>query len=521
MILKGSQRANGADLAIHLSNAFDNERVEIAEIHGTVAGDLMGAFAEFEAVAQGTKAEKYLYSLSINPPDELTREQYFEAIDAIENRLGLTGQPRAVVFHVKADKHGIPREHCHVVWSRIDVENMRAIQLSHDKRKLMDMACELAHQYGLNLPPGLKAWEARQRHEKDALEPTLAEKAQQDQTGISPDQRRAEITSCYEQADNPQAFINALEQKGYVLARGDRRGFVVVDKFADVHSLTRYVKTHKAKDIKTRLAPLSPDDLPTVDQAKEIVRRRKQAQEEGEGERRRQDAEQRRQKAEDALGEQQAQRRAELLQKEQELLTRQQQEKLILHAAQAREASSLLFRMRSAVADLIGRTPGLRSVLGHIQKLTHLDPKERHRLESAALTRRHAREKLDIDRQKRLHARIETREKQALQKALRRKAPQAQKTHNKERQNFYDAARDQGLWRKKEFKEGDLTEDFNDAAEFVEGADRAEEAAGEADDDDRAPDWKHRADENAKNNRPKHGHKPKRPKGFGHRRDDE
>jgi hypothetical protein len=502
-------------------NSFDNERVEIAEVYGTVADDLMGAFAEFEAVAQGTKAEKYLYSLSINPPNELTREQYFEAIEAIENRLGLTGQPRAVVFHAKADKHGVPREHCHVVWSRIDVENMRAIHLAHDKRKLMDMACELAHRYGLDLPPGLKAWEARQRHEKEALEPTLAEKAQQDQTGITPDQRRAEITACYEQADNAQAFISALEQKGYVLARGDRRGFVVVDKFADVHSLTRYVKTHKAKDITARLAPLSPEDLPTVDQAKEIVRRRKQAQEDGEGERRKQDADQRRRKAEQALAEKHAERRAELRQREQELLIRQQQQKLSLHAAQAREAGGLLFRMRSAVADFIGSTPGLRSALGHIQKLTHLDPKERHALESAAIARRHAREKLDIERQKRMHARVETREIQALQKALRRRAQQARKLDNKAQQDFYDAARDQGLWRKREFKEGDLSVDFNDAAEFVEGAERADEAAGEVDDGDRAPNWKHRADQLAKNHRPKHGHKPKGGKGFGHRRDEE
>ena len=53
MILKGSQRGNGADLAIHLMNGFDNERIEIAEVYGTIAGDLYGAFAEFEAVAAG------------------------------------------------------------------------------------------------------------------------------------------------------------------------------------------------------------------------------------------------------------------------------------------------------------------------------------------------------------------------------------------------------------------------------------------------------------------------------------
>ena len=31
MILKGNQRANGADLAVHLMNAFDNERVHVAQ----------------------------------------------------------------------------------------------------------------------------------------------------------------------------------------------------------------------------------------------------------------------------------------------------------------------------------------------------------------------------------------------------------------------------------------------------------------------------------------------------------
>src|SRR5262245_22571597 len=108
-------------------NGFDNETIEIAEVYGTVAGDLYGAFAEFEAVSRGTKATEYLYSLSISPPKPLTRAQYNEAIATIEHGLGLTDQPRAVVVHVKDG-----REHCHVVWSRIDVENMRAIQMSHD-----------------------------------------------------------------------------------------------------------------------------------------------------------------------------------------------------------------------------------------------------------------------------------------------------------------------------------------------------------------------------------------------------
>ena len=228
MILKGNQRGNGADLAIHLMNSYDNESIEVAEVYGTVAGDLLGAFGEIEAVSLGTKATEPFYSLSIDPPQPMTREQYFEAISAIEHGLGLTDQPRAVVFHVKDG-----REHCHVVWSRIDIERMRAIQLSFDHSRLMDMACELSHKFGFELPAGMKAWEAGQAFEKDKLEPTLAEKAQAEETGITPDQRRAEITAAYEASDTPEAFRAALEQKGYILAKGDRRGFVVVDKFGN------------------------------------------------------------------------------------------------------------------------------------------------------------------------------------------------------------------------------------------------------------------------------------------------
>src|SRR3546814_20847592 len=100
---------------------------------------------------------------------------------------------------------------------------MQAIHMAHDHRRLCDLSCELAHKYGLDLPPGLKAWEKKQRFEKEKLEPTLAENAQEKQTGIAPEQRRAEITAAYEQSDNDESFRPALAQKGYILAQGDRK----------------------------------------------------------------------------------------------------------------------------------------------------------------------------------------------------------------------------------------------------------------------------------------------------------
>jgi hypothetical protein len=46
MICKASQRGGGRQLAAHLLNAHDNVRVEVADMRGSVARDLAGAFKE-------------------------------------------------------------------------------------------------------------------------------------------------------------------------------------------------------------------------------------------------------------------------------------------------------------------------------------------------------------------------------------------------------------------------------------------------------------------------------------------
>ena len=82
-----------------------------------------------------TGCRNYLYSLSVNPDPsqgQLTRAQYLDYIDRAEAKLNLSGQPRAIVFHIKEG-----REHCHVVWSRIDAEHGKAVHQAFDHQKLM------------------------------------------------------------------------------------------------------------------------------------------------------------------------------------------------------------------------------------------------------------------------------------------------------------------------------------------------------------------------------------------------
>ena len=419
MILKGSARSGGSDLATHLLNAYDNERVELADIRGTIADDLHGAFAEFEAVASGTKAKKPLYSLSVNPSEPLTREQYIEAVEAIENKLGLTEQPRAIVFHTKEG-----REHCHVVWSRIDGTEMKAIHMAHDRRKLCDMAVRLAEQYGHELPEGLKAWKQREQFKKDKLEATLAENAQQKKSGITPEQRREEITAAYREADSAVAFRHALEERGYILARGDRRAFAVVDRFGDVHSLSRYLKDVSRKDMRARMKTLDPASLPSVAEAQEQARAQQKASQDRAREQRAAEEAVKRRSTEKraAMERAQAARRLALAQREQALFLTQQQERMALHAAQKAEAAGVMFRMRAKVADLVAGTPALQSVLGHIAGRAGLDPRERHKLENEALDRRHEREKIALEGRKKALDKIDRRERMALDRELKREA---------------------------------------------------------------------------------------------------
>ncbi len=292
-----------------------------------------------------------------------------------------------------------------------------------------------------------------------------------------------------------------------MLAKGDRRGFVVVDRFGDPHSLTRYVKDHSARDIRRKLAALKEDDLPSVEQAKALIRDVAQQQAQGSAEGVAGNAQDARRKVEEvrrqALARVQAARRLAATQQEQAALTRHASEKLALHAAQESEKRGFVFRVRSAVADLIERTPALRSVLGPIQKLTHLDPRERHALEKDALRRRHEREKLEIERRKRSLAAAEKREQESLTQALLQLARRQEGLRAAARQEFGEAAKVQGFWRKREFDSGELRQEFNALAGSTEGGE------DDGDEDARKPQWKKRTEQFER--------KSRRPKGPGGR----
>src|ERR1700676_373538 len=103
MVIKGTSCAGARRLAVHLTRTDTNERAEVKEVRGVAAEDLRGALLEMEAVASGTRSTKPFYHGSINTraDERMTDEQRRHAIDRLEAELGLTGQARVVVVHVK------------------------------------------------------------------------------------------------------------------------------------------------------------------------------------------------------------------------------------------------------------------------------------------------------------------------------------------------------------------------------------------------------------------------------------
>jgi hypothetical protein len=263
MILNGNERGNARNLAAHLMNVRDNEHVELHDLRGFVADDLHGALEESEAIAMGTRCKKHLFSLSLNPPGDadVPPEHFEAAIDRIEKDLGLENQPRAIVFHEKE-----ARRHAHVVWSRIDGEEMKAIPLPFYKRNLTSISRDLYLEHGWRMPDGLRG-----KGQRDPLNFTLAEWQQAKRTRQDPREMKVLFQACWSASDDRRSFEAALKDKGLWLARGDKRGFVAMDWRGEVYSLSRMTSA-KTKNLKARLG--DPRALPSTDETRAKIAER-------------------------------------------------------------------------------------------------------------------------------------------------------------------------------------------------------------------------------------------------------
>lgn len=271
MIISGASRSNGTFFARHLMRADHNERVEVVELRGFAhAEDARSAFAELRQQAMGTQCKNYFYHADLNPraDERLSPEQWEKATDLLERELGLTGQPRLVVEH---EKEG--RTHRHVVWGRVDADTMTTIHDGHNYRKHEDAARAIEAAFSLQ-PVERCLTRDKEQTPRPERTPADWETFRAQESGLKPQDIKAEVTELWQRSDNGLAFAAALEEAGYILARGDRRDFCIIDREGDEHSLARRISGAKASEIRARMEGVERDALPSVAQARELARAR-------------------------------------------------------------------------------------------------------------------------------------------------------------------------------------------------------------------------------------------------------
>ncbi|MEW5704412.1 MAG: relaxase/mobilization nuclease domain-containing protein [Pseudomonadota bacterium] len=427
MIPFASQRGGGQDLATHLLNAQDNEQVVLAHLRGAIAQDLHGALAEWELQADTlTNCRNYLYSLSINPDPQqgkLSTEQYLDYVARVEAALGLSGQPRALVLHVKYD-----RPHVHAVWSRIDADSGKAIHMAFDHEKLMKVTRQFAREHGITLPDGY----SRDGDGPDkAGQLTLYEKHQQDTTGLTKEHRMEVVTDLWRNKESPSAFVRALGQNGYMLATG-KRPYVLVDAYGNTHALPRLIndKNVRSKDVAAFLGKeFPPESLPSVEEAKKLAADHLKKMESFD----------KKKIVDEKTPEtktREARRRKVILDKIQEMKTRQLDQKRKLEAFQQKRRMALKVRYMKEVkrvktqrektkatglAAFLGRVTGIDKVIRKVRRVrdrirfekykTQVQTLEKKQAQQLSILReRHRMQLLDIRRQVRAVNKVEKRE---------------------------------------------------------------------------------------------------------------
>ena len=266
MIAKGNPHNDGPYLARYLAaDSKGNESAELAELRGFATDNVFDAFALGQLMAEGTRCEKPFFHVAVRLPkdEELSREQWQKVADRVERQLGFDDQPRAVIFHQKAGQ-----EHMHLVFSRIDPNDLRAIDPGLYKRKLKEICRKLEKEMGLQ----------QVKNDRDPDEKTQPaarpefEQSRRLQTDLKA--IREDIRDCWDRSDNGRSFVAALNEKGFVFARGDRRDFVIVDQKGGDHALAKRITSATAGEARARLSDIDKESLPSVAQAKALQRER-------------------------------------------------------------------------------------------------------------------------------------------------------------------------------------------------------------------------------------------------------
>jgi hypothetical protein len=273
---KGNLHASGVKLVNYvLSAERHDECVELGGARGFdfFSSDPREAARLMQRLADAsTRCEKpWFHTQTRLPADErLTPEQWEVVRTREEKRLGFSDLPCIWSFHVN---EVTGERHMHAAWFRVDVEQERAVDPGLFKLRLKETCRGLEREFGLR-----ELDNHRQPHDRArAADRNEVEEARR--LGIDVRAIRNSILDCYQHADNGRAFRAAIEEKGFILANGDRRDCVlVIDQAGGHHALNKKLTGHTLEETRSRFADLDRSQLLSVEQAQATQRDRQAEQ---------------------------------------------------------------------------------------------------------------------------------------------------------------------------------------------------------------------------------------------------
>jgi hypothetical protein len=266
------------------------------DISGCASRDVAGAMQEMSDIASLSNCKNYIFHMSFRAPDGVTMTdiQKLYAVETYEKILGLQGHQKVVVVH---ENEG--HDHVHVAWNRVNPETGNALNMSFSKLKLHAASRILEHDLGHEYVQSgeyshdavcgilkdhnradVVQWIERQ-HEPEriiAASYTHGEEHQARSKKIDIETVARDCQESWQISDTGKGLAAALDERGYVLAAGNKRDWVVVDAIGGVHSLPRRVGC-LAKDVQERCCDLHREMLPDVEQAKALQSERNKSDE--------------------------------------------------------------------------------------------------------------------------------------------------------------------------------------------------------------------------------------------------
>lgn len=212
-------------MASYLLKKGDNDNVRLFEIRGTSnEHDLSRSLFEMSITSELTKTDKALFHVQICPAygddRRMTDDDWKRAADLMEIETGFTGQRRAIVLH---DKKG--KTHAHVVWERYDhdkgiMKSNKFSRFAQDRARML-MEKEFKH---VRTP------------ERNPHRPEMKDY----------------LSEMWHKTEDAYSFMNAIAEKGYIVAAGTQRPYMVIDETGRSFNLVRQLEDVKTGEVKER-----------------------------------------------------------------------------------------------------------------------------------------------------------------------------------------------------------------------------------------------------------------------------